>query len=99
MDVNSPAGSNGGVEEVVAMNAIRVTGCVDEKHLLSAEVPDSIPSGPVTVLIVPGPQEDDAGDAWAAGAAREWAHELGDARQDIYTLADGEPPVSPLTCW
>jgi len=99
VDVNSPAGWNGGVEDVMAINPIRVTGCVDDKHLLSAEVPDSIPPGPVTVLILPASQEDDAGDAWAAGIAREWADELGDARQDIYTLADGEPPIGPLTCW
>jgi hypothetical protein len=79
----------------MVMNAIRITGCVDDKHLLSAEVPDSIPPGPVTVLIVPGSQEDDAGDAWAAAVAREWAEELGDARQDIYTLADGEPVSEP----
>jgi len=73
------------------MEFIRITGRIDDRHLLSAEVPDSIPPGPVTVLIVPGVQEDDAGQAWMAGVADEWADELGDARQDIYTLADGEP--------
>jgi len=73
------------------MDLIRVTGRIDDRHLLSAEVPDSIPPGPVTVLIVPGLHEDDAGQAWMAGVAAEWADELGDARQDIYTLADGEP--------
>jgi hypothetical protein len=77
--------------EVKTMDVIRVTGRIDDRHLLSAEVPDSIPPGPVTVLIVPGLQEDDAGQAWTAGVAGEWADELGDARQDIYTLADGEP--------
>jgi hypothetical protein len=25
-----------------------------------------------------------------AGVSRQWADELGDTRQDIYTLADGE---------
>lgn len=74
------------------MNTIRVSGQVDENHRLSAEVPDSIPPGPVTVLIVPGSQqEDDAGDAWMTGVAEEWADDLNDPRQDIYTLADGEP--------
>lgn len=77
--------------EAKPMNPIRVTGCVNEDHLLSAEVPVSIPPGPVTVLIVPGSQEDNAGNAWASGIAREWADELDDVRQDIYTLADGEP--------
>ena len=73
------------------MNAVRITGHVDQTHRLSAEVPDSIPPGPVTVLVVPASQEDDAGDAWMTGVASEWADELGDVRQDIYTLTDGEP--------
>ena len=29
------------------------------------------------------------------GVAEEWAGDLGDARQDIYTLADGEPVHGP----
>ena len=33
--------------------------------------------------------EDDAGIAWAQGVAREWADELRDSRQDIYTLEEG----------
>ncbi len=73
------------------MDAIKLTGHVDEQHHLSAKVPVSIPPGPITVLIVPALQEDDAGDAWMAGVAEEWADELNDPRQDIYTLADGEP--------
>ena len=73
------------------MNTIKLSGQVDENHRLSAEVPDSIPPGPVTVLIVPVSQEDDAGDAWMTSIAREWSDDLTDPRQDIYTLADGEP--------
>ena len=72
------------------MNAVRVTGLVDKKHRLSAEVPESIPPGPVTVLIVPA-QEDDAGEKWMAGVVEQWSDELSDTRQDIYTMADGEP--------
>ena len=72
------------------MNAVKVTGNVDENQQLSAQVPTIIPPGPVTVLIVPASQEDEAGNAWPAGVAREWAGELSDPRQDIYTLADGE---------
>jgi hypothetical protein len=34
---------------------------------------------------------DDAESRWASGVAREWAEDLADPRQDIYTLADGEP--------
>jgi hypothetical protein len=73
------------------MNATRITGQVDENRRLSAEVPDSVPPGPVTVLIFPVSHEDDAADAWMTGIAREWADDLNDPRQDIYTLADGEP--------
>ena len=73
------------------MHALRVTGNVDENHHLSARVPATIPPGPVTVLIVPASQEDEAGGAWAAGIACEWADELSDSNQDIYTMADGEP--------
>jgi hypothetical protein len=30
-----------------------------------------------------------------AGVAQQWADELGDTRQDIYTLDDGEPLDAP----
>jgi hypothetical protein len=73
------------------MNAVKVSGTVDAEHQLSARVPATIPPGPVTVLIVPVPQEDEAGGVWTAGIAQEWGDELSDPRQDIYTLADGEP--------
>lgn len=73
------------------MNAVQISGHVDGQHRLSAVVPDSIPPGPVTVLIVPRSDEDDAGGEWMQGITREWANELGDTRQDIYTLSDGAP--------
>ena len=77
------------------MNAVRISGHVDGQHRLSAVVPDSIPPGPVTVLIVGHRDEDDASEAWMSGVAREWADELSDARQDIYTLSDGAPEHEP----
>lgn len=78
------------------MPAIRVMGRVDEQHRLSADVPASIAAGPVEVTItVPGLEEDEAGHAWAEGIAREWAQELSDPREDIYTLEDGEPVDGP----
>jgi hypothetical protein len=73
------------------MSIVKLAGNVDESHQLSAAVPEAIRPGPVTVLIVPQSQDDEAGDTWAAGMAREWEDELSDPRQDIYTLADGEP--------
>ncbi|MGA2035252.1 MAG: hypothetical protein ABSG68_23645 [Thermoguttaceae bacterium] len=74
------------------MGMIKVVGNVDENRRLSAQVPASIRPGPVTLLVLPVSQEDvDEADAWTAGIAREWADELGDPDQDIYTLADGQP--------
>ncbi len=74
------------------MNTIKVIGTVDEQHRLSAEVPVNVPPGPVEItLVLPTAEEDDAGAAWMEGIAREWAEELSDPREDLYTMADGEP--------
>lgn len=73
------------------MDNIPIEGQVDSAHQLFAEVPESIPPGPVMIWLQPvSTEEDAAGAAWAAGVAREWADDLGDARQDIYTQEDGE---------
>jgi hypothetical protein len=42
------------------------------------------------LVLVPEAEEDEAG-LWMQGVAREWAAELADEREDIYTLEDGEP--------
>lgn len=73
------------------MSTITLTGHVDDQHRLTAEVPDSIPPGPVRLVIASLSDEDEAGDAWMVGIAREWTDELNDPAQDIYTLSDGEP--------
>ena len=44
--------------------------------------------------------DDDAG-AWTRGVAKEWAKDLADPRQDLYTSEDGIPssaipPPSPV---
>jgi hypothetical protein len=72
------------------MKAIEVNGDIDEQHRLRAEVPHDLPAGPVR-LIVLLPEEDDAGAAWQTAIAKEWLAELNDAREDIYTLEDGQP--------
>jgi len=41
------------------------------------------------------PEEDEASAAWAQGISKEWADELRDSRQDIYTLEDGQPANAP----
>jgi hypothetical protein len=71
------------------MDMVELFGNVDENRRLSAEVPASIRPGPVRVLILPLSREEEEADAWTAGIAQEWADELSDSRQDIYTLADG----------
>ena len=76
--------------DTTPMKAIELVGDVDEQHRLQAQVPADLPAGPVR-LIVLLPEEDDGGAAWAHGVAKEWADELRDARQDVYTLEDGQP--------
>jgi hypothetical protein len=76
------------------MKAIELIGDIDEQHCLRANVPAGLPTGPVR-LIVLLPDEDDIGAAWASGIEREWTDELGDTRQDIYTLDDGQPANAP----
>ena len=56
---------------------------------LRASVPEELPAGPVRLIVFLS-EEDEAGAVWAHGAAREWADELRDSRQDLYTLADGQ---------
>jgi hypothetical protein len=74
------------------MTTIKIIAHIDEQHRLTAAVPPTLPPGQVEVVVlVPANAEDDAGEAWMAGIAREWEAELNDPREDIYSLADGEP--------
>jgi len=77
------------------VNPVTITGQVNDKHLLSAQVPNFVPPGPVTIVVLPAVPEDDAGQSWMTGVARQWSSELSDTRQDIYTLEDGEPVDAP----
>lgn len=68
------------------MSMVKLAGNVDQNGRLSAIVPSSIPPGPVTVLVIPVAQEEEEeADLWTVGIAQEWADELGDTNQDIYT--------------
>ena len=80
--------------ENMRMKAIELVGDIDEQHRLHAQVPEEVPAGPVR-LIVLLPEEDESGGAWAHGVAKQWADELADTRQDIYTLQDGQPVNEP----
>jgi hypothetical protein len=72
------------------MKAIELIGDIDDQHRLQATVPQDLPAGQVR-LIVLLPEEDDAGSVWETGIAEEWSAELGDPREDVYTLEDGQP--------
>ena len=72
------------------MKAIELIGDIDNQHRLLADVPAELPAGPVR-LIVLFPDDDEAGIAWSHGVSKEWAEELGDSREDLYTLEDGRP--------
>ena len=62
-------------------------GAVDEQHRLKADAPESLPPGPVRVLVLP--PENDFG--WTDAIAAEWSDVLADPREDLYTLEDGHP--------
>lgn len=74
------------------MQTIKIIGEVDQDGRLIATVPASIGPGPVELLVFARNEgEDDAGENWMSGIAREWHDELSDSRQDIYTRSDGVP--------
>jgi hypothetical protein len=72
------------------MNAIELIGDIDPEHQLRASVPEELPAGPVRLIVLLS-DDDAASPAWSHGVAREWADELSDSSQDLYTLADGQP--------
>jgi hypothetical protein len=72
------------------MKALELMGAVNTQHLLQAQVPEALPPGPVRIIVLI-PEAEDVGEAWMQGIAREWAAELSDPREDIYTLEDGKP--------
>jgi len=76
------------------MRAIELAGVIDDQHRVRAQAPEEFPSGPVR-LIVLLPDEDETGISWARGIAKEWANDLADPSQDIYTLHDGQPLDAP----
>ncbi len=74
------------------MIAIELAAEVDELHCLHINLPSSVLPGKVRVIVLTHePEEDDAGATWVNGITHEWAEELSDSRQDIYTLEDGKP--------
>ena len=72
------------------MRAIGIVGRIDPDHQIRAEAPRDLPPGCVPLTIV-RPDEDESGAFWPWDVSRAWSDDLGDARQDIYPLADGQP--------
>lgn len=57
---------------------------------LRAEAPRDLPPGRVHLIVV-RPDDDEAGAFGPWDVSQTWRDELGDVRQDIYTLSDGQP--------
>ena len=74
------------------MKAFEFVTEVDKHHCLHLVLPQSTMPGRVRVIVLlPETEGDEASALWMQGVAREWATELADEREDIYTLEDGEP--------
>ena len=65
-------------------------GEIDEDHNIRAEAPLDMSPGRVQLILV-RPDEDEGGAFWPWDLSQAWSDELGDVRQDLYTLADGQP--------
>jgi hypothetical protein len=76
------------------MKAVEIQGEIDDQHRLHADVPQSVGTGSVRVIVLIS-DEDERGPAWVAGLSSEWSAELKDPAQDIYTLNDGQPIDAP----
>lgn len=72
------------------MRAVAIVGEIDDDHQIRAAAPRDLQPGRVQLIVV-RPDEDDAGAFWPWDVSNAWSDDLGDARQDIYTLADGQP--------
>ena len=74
------------------MKTIELIGQVDERHLLSVEVPADVPPGPVKVIVeLPDVEEEEDSRSWSRAIAESWADDWSDPREDIYTVDDGRP--------
>jgi hypothetical protein len=72
------------------MRAIGIVGEIDDDHQIRAQAPRDLPAGPVQLIVV-RPDEDESGAFWPWDVSQAWSDDLGDIRQDLYSLADGQP--------
>lgn len=73
------------------MKALEFLVDVDEQQKLDIPLPKEWSQRQVHVILLAHEAEDAGEELWMRGLAREWAAELADEREDIYTLEDGEP--------
>ena len=74
------------------MKTLKITGQVDQNGQLRASVPPEVTAGAIElVLLLPEEDDDEFSETWMKFVCKEWAAELADPREDIYTLEDGEP--------
>jgi hypothetical protein len=71
------------------MKVLELMGEVNTKHLLQAQVPETLCPGAVRIIVLI-PEAEDAGEAWIQGITPGWAAEWSDPREDIYPLEDGQ---------
>ena len=77
------------------MNMVKLCGNVDENGQMSCAGPLIDLPWPCHGLGISRITEEDA-HFWSEGVAREWADELDESAQDIYTMADGERVREPF---
>jgi len=74
------------------VRAFELEAEVDEERRLSAVLPGNATPGRVRVIVlVPEADDATADETWMRLVAHEWAQEIADEREDIYTVSDGEP--------
>ena len=78
------------IREIYRMRAIGIVGEIDDQHKIRAEAPRDLRPGRVQLIVV-RPDEDEAAAFWPWDVSHAWSDELCDVRQDLYTLADGQP--------
>ena len=74
------------------MKAYEFVTDVDERREVRLTLPPDLLPGTIRVIVLaPDGAQDETRDVWMRAISREWAAELADPREDIYTLDDGEP--------
>ena len=75
------------------MRAYELVGAIDQDRQLHVKLPENVQltQDNVRVLVLLPEVQDEPETNWMQSIAAEWATELADEREDIYTRQDGEP--------